>query len=85
MRVPSSATPTRRMVRAANSTPGPALILRRKKIHRHAEQQREQHDGRAVVLGKETRGRGDDDARYHAGQQLSAATVQRGERGCVHH
>ena len=73
--MPSSATPTRRIVARRELDPGPTLILRRQKIHRHAEQQREQHDGRAVVLGKESRGGRDDDARDHPGQQLSAATV----------
>ena len=64
---------------------GGARAFARQEVHRHAEQQREQHHRRAVVLGQEGRRRGDDRAGQHAGKQRAGLRRRRRlrVRSCV--
>ena len=75
IRMPSNATPMRSTVREVNSMPSLALALTCEKIHRHAEQQREQHHWRAIVLGKKTRRGGNDQADDKTGDQFLHTAV----------
>ena len=52
---------------------GRAGIVGRQKIHCHAEQQRDQHDRRCIVLGNKGRGGGKHCAGQHAGKQSANA------------
>ena len=63
---------------------GGARAFARQEVHRHAEQQGEQHDRRAVVLGEEGRGRGDNRAGQHAREQLARLRLAEGNRQCNH-
>ena len=60
---PSSATPIRRTAFEANSMPGDAAAFLVQEVEGHAEQQREQHHRRAVVLRQPGRGERDGRAR----------------------
>ncbi len=73
MRAPSSATPTRRMVRDANSMPGTHAPLLRQVIERHPEQQRVEHHRTAVVIGHERGREPDRCGEQHAGSNRSDA------------
>ena len=57
-----------------------ARPVARQEVHRHAQQQREQHDRRAVVLGQEGRGRGDHGAGQHAGTRRAPGVADRRAR-----
>ncbi|MNE18767.1 hypothetical protein D3C80_1118210 [compost metagenome] len=63
---------------------GLARAIAGQKVQRHAEQQREQHHRRAVVLGEETRRGSDNQADDKTGGQISQPAVHTGQGNGAH-